>query len=195
MAASEGNADGLKMMLAAGADVNGACAENGRTPLMAAAAGGHEAAVGLLLEVGADSRMLDKAGATAYSLALATNKAGILAQLPEFKAIVEIEESRPFDYAHDDQEYKKAGDYVLEVTAKNGLRTIFNFWTSQVIYCMGPSASGMCVQNFREVERQGVIEEARERLVGLGGHPPVGAGGQAMHKRHIALAAAKPATP
>ena len=74
-AARAGDADGLRRMLAAGADVD-ARDRRGQTALMLAAHGGHEAAVEALIAAGADLDVAAKYGLTALMLAIVAGHAG-----------------------------------------------------------------------------------------------------------------------
>jgi TonB family protein len=63
-AASQGDADSVKVLLAEGVDVN-ASSDRGQTPLILAAFGGHNDVVSLLLAAGADPKTKDSLGLTA----------------------------------------------------------------------------------------------------------------------------------
>jgi len=192
VAAATGNCKILNLLIAAGGNVNAVDENTGTTPLMAAAAGGKAEAVELLLEHKADVYCRDKGELTAYGHALARKHAPIINRLSEFKQPGDI---KPFDTTRDDQTYKRTGIYILEVTGNEGsLKTIFNFWTQQVIHTLDKSSSGggIFVQNFRDVQRQQVIEDARNQLISLGGNPPELDGNTKMDKPVIAARGAQP---
>lgn len=163
-AAAHGHVPIVQRLLAEGADVNNASVGNGRTPLMLAALEGCVDVISLLLEKGARLDMKDKEGRTAYDLAVSGKHEGAIKMLDRLRGGVTVT-------AEDDKRYVKISDTGIEIQDGDRLSTIFNFWTGQVIY-RDPATGGMTAQSFADVPRKEAIEEARLKLLSMGGHPP-----------------------
>lgn len=161
-AAGHGHIKSVKVLLAAGADANGKSSD-GVTPMMRAAYGGHVDVMTALAAAGASVDAVDNDGANVGTYARNNKKSQafirkLTAPPPPFVPVVS-------------GDFTRLNDHSLEVRQGGSLTVTFNFSLQQAIYRDGQA---MVVRNFNEIQRQEAVEEAREKLVALGGKPPGG---------------------
>ena len=100
-AAVEGDAQAVAAWLDEGGEVDAGCAErNDMTLLMAAAAGGQEAMVRMLLQRGASVNLQDSLGGTALMGAAANGHTTIVQALLDAKADASLQSQRRLHGAH-----------------------------------------------------------------------------------------------
>lgn len=158
-AAGSGQVKAVRLLMEAGADVNEASG-NGVTPLMRAAEGGHVDVMEMLVAAGASADAVDGEGNTLKSYARGKKAQAFVRRLtappPPFEPI-------------EKGDFKRLNDHSIEVKQGGSLTVTFNFNLQQAIYRDG---GAMVVRNFNEIQRQEAVDEAREKLVAMGGKPP-----------------------
>lgn len=80
-----------------------------------------------------------------------------------------VAEARPLTLA---ERFKKVSEHSIDVLEDNGLRTTFNFMMQHIVVDNQKPGTTPAVVNFDDVQRQGAIIEAYEKLVEMGGNPP-----------------------
>lgn len=151
--------------------------EDGATPLVLAARGGHLGAVRALLQIadgGIEGVTLDvnaktAKGMTACDWALAENHSEIFALLEPRKPGYVAPPPPPPPV--DKNRFAVVNDNSIEVRERD-LSMTFNFWTQQVIYKFPDSKGAPVICAFSAIDRQEAIDEAYETLKRLGGRPP-----------------------
>jgi ankyrin repeat protein len=143
----------------------------GYTPLMHALYYDNNEIVTALLKAGADTEARDFNDKTALDLAREWNREPATKMLVRLRRESEkrAEESAPV--SSDDGRFRMLARDMLEVN-QGGLKTVFNFWTQQVVTLRGANDAPATVQNFADIQRQEAVTEAWRKLKELGGDPP-----------------------
>ena len=182
-----GGVDVFNFMVKNGANVHHLDHKN-RSTLMEAAAHGSDYKIRELLRLGVSAETLDSNGASIFSYIDSH-------QSDNFKGLAREELTRFFQEqknnkreeielasAHPnppeqlvpqkDNRFERLTDVTLLVRNGGGLSTVFNFATGQTVEMK--DGLPYLTQNFNALGRREVIEEMRQKLVELGGHPPAG---------------------
>lgn len=169
IAAENGHARVLELIIAAGGDVNERDGQ-GRTPLMKAALANADEVLKLLLQAGAKPDLADNYGMQAYDHAVSGDCGRAKSVLARHRkdAVTEAGPAR----ANPDDRYRLLSSHSIEAQEGAGLSMIFNFWTRQVMIRDNERAVPVVVQNFSDIERQEAIVEAYKKLKDMGGDAP-----------------------
>jgi len=169
IAAYNGNAHVVSLIVEAGADVNSAD-ERGRTAAIKAAGEGHVGTLKMLAKLKADMLKPDNNGMPPLDHAVQAGKTEAVEYLKTLQPgyVAPPPPPPPIDTSR----FVRVSDTTIDVKERNGLTMTFNFWTQQLIYRETERGSALSVQNFADVPRREAVLEAFEKLKQLGGRPP-----------------------